>query len=747
MATLLSPAKLSKARRGFNIFNILNSFSFVFLSGSFITLYAMRLGASKAMIGVLNALGYATFFFLPLGKRFLKKKPIIWVFGWAWVGRYSAMLPVLFAPLLSAAGHPGAAVGLVLAGVAGFSLFRGIAMIGNNPVLDYLASGGGDKARADRGAYMVNISIINSISAMIAGLALSVVLGENASPWIYAGAIGFGIAVGYAGCIFLLQTPEPAGYKSDEAGPLMASVKEAFKEPSFKRFIEVFVILAFVGGMGRSFLPVYAKDVFLQGDDAIMIYALLGSLGSVAMGLIMRLVVDRLGSKPLFVINTCVALFSIAPMAFIPGGGKILHSPASIALFLSFVHFLASFGFAGEESSGQTYFFSIVPKEKTLNMGVIYYCAYGFGGAMGSGLGGVALDLLSRFNVGQSGTYRLFYAILSLALVYAIIRMRSLKKLGSASVAQSLGVMFSPRDLRAFDLLAKLDRSEDPGEEARLIHEIGESASTLSQSELGAYLRSPRFEVRMEALLALEHMPVLDKRLERPLIHEVERHVFTTAYVAARVLGGHSVLDALPILRKAVDAEDYMLQGTAMMALAKMHDRDSVPLIEAVLMRASNPRVRISAAAALELLGSRGSLPALASCLRYDDPPAFVSDELVISMASILGFMGSFYPLYSSFIEVESQGIAFLRAAAADAMAGSERHRAWEKALTELFATDKPDGRAMAAYVMDVGMDSAAELVLADALMDPALAYRGLRFLAAAYPLLATAIPDAENNG
>lgn len=73
----LSPSKLKAARGSFYTFNTLNSISFVLLSGSFITLFALRLGASASLVGLLNAFGYATYFFLPLGKRLVRRRPIV----------------------------------------------------------------------------------------------------------------------------------------------------------------------------------------------------------------------------------------------------------------------------------------------------------------------------------------------------------------------------------------------------------------------------------------------------------------------------------------------------------------------------------------------------------------------------------------------------------------------------------------------------------------------------------------------
>ena len=735
MAAPLSPNRLRSARRGFNIFNFLNSFSFVFLSGSFLTLFAKRLGASNAVIGALNAIAYVTYFMMPIGKRLVRRKPIIWIFGWAWVARYTALLPILFAPLLAARGHSGAALGLLIAGATGFAFFRGVALIGNNPVVRFLASGGGDKPRSDRGEYMVSNSLINSLASMISGLLLALFLGEQAGPWSYALGIGFGIAVGYAGCIFLLRTPEPTDNEPGNTGSLLATTKEAIKEESFRRFIIIFMVLSLASGMGRSFLPVYAKEVFAQGDDAVMIYALIASIGSVVMGLISRLVVDRLGSKPLFIIFSAVGLLSFLPIAILPGGGSFIASSTVTALFLAFIHFVSNFGFAGEENTGQTYYFSLVPKEKILDLSVVYYIAYGLGGAVGSGLGGLILDGFIALGLNAANSYRVLYAILCLILAVALYSMQRLKRLGSRSVGQSLGVMFSPRDLKAFDLLARLDRSDTPVQEIKLIQELGHSASMLSQDELVEYLHSPRFEVRMEALLAFETMPRLSPAIIRTLIREAETHIFTTSYVAARILGKNGCAEAIPVLRKAMEGEDYMLQGTAMIALARIGDSDSIPLIESILMRTRNPRVKISAVFALELMQSKASLPALVSSLRRDDPPAFVSDEIIMAMASIMGIMKEFYPLYLSFIEDKDHGIALMGSTAKDIIVDRKTLEDWEEGTARLFDEKEADGKRIATFIVRTGDNPRTEVVLAEALVEPQLCYSGMKFLAAAYPL------------
>jgi hypothetical protein len=737
MSSHLSPARLKSARSAYYVFNILNSFSFVLLSGSFITLFALRLGASNSFVGLLNAFGYVTFFFLPFGKRLVRSFPIVKVFGYAWAGRYLAMIPVLFAPIFAAWGKPGVSFGLIIAGTAGFSIFRGTALIGNNPVLALLG-GEGSHGNADRGAFLMNISITNSLAGMAASLFVAVILGRSPQIWVYVLSMALGILTGLVGVGLLLKTPEPEDYRPENSGNLLSTTIEAFRDQSFKLFIVIFLVLSFVGGMARSFLPVYAKDVFSQGDDAVMLFSLAGSLGSVAMGLLTRRIVDRLGSKPLFVIFTALSLAGLLPVALLPGD-RLATMPAPLVLaILAFINFAVSFSFAGEESAGQNYYFSLVPKEKTLDLSVVYYFAYGLGGSIGAGAGGIVLDAFESLGIGIADTYRLFYSALGVVLIFSLFRMGKLKRFGSASVRESLGVMLSIRDLRAFDLLSRLDQSADPEQEVRLIHEIGASATKSTQTELAQYLASPRLEVRMESLLALENMPSLDLPLVEALIREVERHPYTTAYVAARVLGRHRAASALPCLRKAIRAEDYMLQGSAMISLAWLGDSASRKGIEDLLEATPNPRVKISAAYALELLGDRDSLPALVSCLRKDDPPAFVSDEIVLACASLLGIMNGFYPMYKVFSENAEAGIGMLMEAVEEGKLDAKLADRYKAALGRLFEGADPDSAPISALVLGSEREPEEAIVLSEAILDPALSYAGFRFLVASYPLLTT---------
>ncbi len=155
-----------------------------------------------------------------------------------------------------------------------------------------------------------------------------------------------------------------------------------------------------------------------------------------------------------------------------------------------------------------------------LDLAVIYNLAYGIGGSLGSFLGGGMLEIFTNVGLSTDVSFRVYYAAICIVLAVVIYSMRNLPHMGAKSVSQSLSILFSPRELRAFDLLTRLDQSASAHEEVHILQELGKSESNLTQKELVEYLHSPRFEVRSEALLALESIPELDTETIGALIRE-----------------------------------------------------------------------------------------------------------------------------------------------------------------------------------------------------------------------------------
>ncbi|MDR2363550.1 MAG: MFS transporter [Spirochaetaceae bacterium] len=641
--TALSPYRLGKARELYNIFNVFNALSWNFLVGSIITLFAMRLGASSTYIGLLSALLYVSYFFLPLGKLLARRFSIVGVFSFTWIFRAIVMVLVVAAPFAEMAGNRDLALGLLMLGVMLFHVFRGIGMIGNNPVLSELAAG------PDRGAYMTQIQIINSAIAMFAGFLIAITLGREPPIYFYSIILTVGIACGIFSGALMRKIPEPPGEENGTRVSLSGIFRKALSQPAVKRFAVIFFIVALVSGISRAFIVVYAREVFLQTDGMVSLYTVFGGLGNLIIGLLIKFLVDRIGAKPIFIVCVFIGLFSMIPVVFFPAGA--VNNMTTAILFLTFLFFVLNFGFLGAEGIAQTYFMGLVPLDMMMNMGILYFFIFGVAGAGGAFLAGLFLDILTGFGITVFLAFKILFAILTVLTAVALILQRKLTPLGALPFMGALEVMFSARDLRAISILDRLSKTRDSHEEEQLLGALHNTPSKLAIKGLLERARSPRLAVRLESLRAMEALETLNEDAEKALIADLINNPFTTAYISARILGNHGCFSAIPLLRELATSKDYMLAGEAMIALARLGDEAFRPQMERIILKTNNPRLRIMGVEAFGIYGSPNSLSVLLDILKIADPPPYLRDEVTLAMAAILDIQNQFYPLLVRYLE------------------------------------------------------------------------------------------------
>lgn len=646
MTSQLTPYQLKKFRKLYNVFNGFNAFSFTILSGSVITLYALRLGATSTIIGILNAFVFAAFFFMPVGKILVRRFPIVRVFATSWLIRYLVMIPLVIAPFLDRIGRTDIALSLMMIGVFAFHASRGVGMIGNNPVLNEMATG------HDRGAYMTHIQVIASAVSMFTSLGIALLLGRKPPLMIYALLMTIGIVSGVIGSLMLYRIPEPPAEEEGKRKEFFTVVRRALNRSPFRRFMVIFLLLSLISSVARAFIVVYSRDVYAQGDGMVSLYSVFGSLGALVIGLLTRLLVDRVGAKPLYITYTFAAVIGLFPAIISPFGGFTGTVPAGVVpVFLAVLFFMVNFAFAGNEGVAQTYFFGLIKPTDILDLGILYYIVYGVAGATGSFAAGVLLDVLIDAGLSPVLAFRILFSSLTFLLLVVLFWERKLIRLGALPLRGALGVIFSFRDLRALTLLERLEKSRNVQEERAVLEALHDSPSSVALTELLDRLRSPRLSVRIEALRAIEALETLNTEAEDALMDDVQNNPFTTAYISCRILGNHGVKKAIPLLRALIKAEDYMLVGEAMLALARLGDQEFRNPIEEYIKVTKNPRIRIMGASALETFGSYESIQVLLDLLRDKAPPPYLREEVLLSLAGIVGILERYYPLLVQYRE------------------------------------------------------------------------------------------------
>jgi MFS family permease len=647
MTMQLSPYRLSKARDVYNFFNVLNAVSWNLLVGIIITLFALRLDASSTYIGLMSSAFYIALFLLPLGKLLAKRFSIIGIFSFTWIMRSICMILAAAAPFVDYAGHRNIALLLVIIGVFLFHLFRGVGMIGNNPVLSLLASG------PDRGSYMTQIQIINSAIGMFGSFLIAMVLGMEPPIFVFSILLAIGVITGVISGYVIRKVPEPSIQQEANDGLKKEKIKftdifkDAFSNDHLRNFLIIFFLVILVSGVTRTFVIVYAREVFGHNDGLISLYSVFGGLGYLMVGLIVKFLVDRVGAKPLFLVCVILGLISLIPVIFIPL--TAVDNVAGSILFLAFLFFMLNFGFLGSEGIAQTYFFGLVPPEKTLDMGILYFFILGIAGASGSFLAGLFLDFFRFIGFSHFLAFKILFIIMIALTVLALSMQKKMKPLGSLPLSNALEVIFSVRDLRAISLLGKLNKAEDSSQEKILLGELHNTPSHLAIDGILERACSPKMATRTEAIRALEMLHKLSKKAEKALVDDAVNNPYTTAYISARILGKHNCTEAIPMLRKITKSGDYMLAGEAIIALAKMKDEAFRPEIEKLILSSDNPRLKIMGAEALGIYHNVESVHVLLGLLREKDPPPYLRDEIILAIATIIDTQKKFYKILAKF--------------------------------------------------------------------------------------------------
>jgi MFS family permease len=649
MASQLSPYRLGKAREVYNFFNILNSVSWNLLVGVIITLYVLRLRASSTYIGLLGASFYISLFFLPLGKILARRFSIIGVFSFAWTFRSIGMILAVAAPFFEYAGYRKAALLLVIIGIFIFQFFRGIGMIGNNPVLSELAAG------PDRDSYMTQIQIINSAIGMFGSFLIAMVLGTEPPVFIFSILFALGVISGIISGYIIKKVPEPPREQDSRNMNLIQIFKEAFAQDALRNFIFILFLVVLVSGVTRTFVVVYAREVFGHNDGLISMYSVFGGLGYLIAGLSVKFLIDRTGAKPLFLVCVITGLSCLIPTIFFPASA--VENITWSILFMAFLFFMLNFGFLGSEGLAQTYFLVLIPTEKILDMGILYFFIFGVAGAGGSFLSGLLIDLLLVIGISHYVAFKILFIIMIALSAAALVMQKKMKPLGSLPLQDAFGVIFSFRDLRAISLLDKLNKTQDSQQEELLLSALHDTPSRLAIDGLLERARSPRLAVRLESIRALEKLHHLSEKAEKALIYDISNNQYTTAYISARILGKHKCTEAIPMLRESAASNDYMLAGEAMIALAKMKDEEFRPQIEKNILASDNPRLKIMGAEALGIYLCSDSLFVLMEILSKADKHLFLMEEVVLAIAAILGTQRIFYPVLVKYIADNSLAV------------------------------------------------------------------------------------------
>jgi len=642
----LTPNQQFTGQKRYLWFTAVNAISFSCLAKSVLILYAIKIGANDFLVGFITSLFYLTMPFMFMGKKMVGRIGAAHTYSVSWLLRNISATLMIFAPFL--AEYVGLVYGLLLLtlGSFGFFTFRSIGLTANTPIIGEITT------KDTRGNFISKIWLYFNLFNLITMIVLIYILRKSSELSIFQYIIAFGSLLGIIASRIVYTVPETKNPQLSGQEPLRDYWKFIWSHVKTKKLVYAWTSVVVTAALVNPFSMVALKNGYLVSDNSALIYALIQSFGAIITALFNSLILDRVGPRPMLIIYvfgmiSISILWALAPATYL--------IPYSALIFL-----ILGMSFAGSMTTVSHYFLSITPENKRVGVNMLIFVISGLSaGISGTFLGGGLLNLLHQFGIESLNIYKIYFLIILAILIPLFLKITNLERVSDWKIKDVLGIFVSIRDVRALFALKKLDRNLNIQQDYLGVERLRSVPSQLSENKLLSYLESPRFSIRGKALGTLGRFNFSDEAA-KAIINEVIRGEFTTAYIAAEILGEHKIKESIPVLRKSLDSEDIYLKGKSMVALAQLNDAKSFSKIRKIFNNTINPRIIIHGARAIVEIGQINDLTSLLEKSIDKNIPAQVREELLFSISELCDCNDEFYRFLKSFKNDENLGISIL---------------------------------------------------------------------------------------
>jgi MFS family permease len=611
------------------LFAFFNSFSWASLAEGVVILLLLRFGATETWVGIVASLQYVTLPAMVLGYATVPRLGLTGTAGLFWGIRSISAALMIIAPWTQrfAGNMP---LWFIFFGSLGFMLGRAAGLMAFTGIITELTT------ERDRGELISSSSKISQFGTILMTTVMALFLGAAAPLYRYQILLTVGVVCGLTAAAALWKVPEAGIFRKKTPFKLWAELKWSLSTRGRKWFMAMMLGLPVTQGLTYAFGILVAKQGYGLADQNVMLFVLVATVGGIVASYTYGLFLDQLGSRPLLVITSFLDIGGVVLVIFLPKTFMIV-----LIGILFFINGYVSIAFS---AAMQHYFISITAHAHQLAHGIITRALGGMAGGLALILGGWTLERVKQIsNVTTDPLlhFRWFYAGLLLLLIIRTVVFFKLPSLKSQGIRDALNALFSPWDWRAIHAVKRAITVQSEKEESKAISALMHTDSRIYQEDLEHYLNSPSIFIRQRAMHALQRA-----RPTKTLISTLERDLqvnqFTTAHQAAYWLGHWGVVEAAPLLCKAIDSQDFLLSGAAIHALVRLDERSTLPLIEKKFMESENPYVLIEGARAISLWGDPIHYSLLLQKYLLDIPPQ-AKDELSLSVARLLGLYDAFY--------------------------------------------------------------------------------------------------------
>ncbi len=652
----LSPALKQKGQRIYLWFTGINALSYISLAESILILYALKLGGSDAYVAVLTSFLYLTMPFMLLGKSLVGKLGAARAQALSWFLRNLSAALMILAPVVARKFSVTAGLDLLLLAAFLFFTFRSMGIVSSTPIVGEITS------EQDRGVFISKVFMTFNILSLLLMVVLTFLLDRYNSVTTFQFIILFGVTMGVISSYLILHVPESPQARISGREKLHSAYRFITGHPAAFRLLISWSAISMAIMFVVPISVVVVKKGYGLSDHIALLFIIVQFLGNIYGSYTNKLLLDHVGSRPLIILATFGLLFVQLMWVAAP-------AHASFA-FLLLLFFILGATLSGTQTSLSHYFLSTIPISKRVGASMFINIAGGLvAGVTGSILAGGFLRFLHHVIQNQLLVYKIYFGVVALIEVFVIATAFRLKRQKERRVSDVLGMFFSFRDWRAIYTLQKLSRPTREQEDMSIVNKLQGIASDLGEDVLVNYLESPRFTIRGKALQALNQIEISPQTARR-IVQELQQGEFTTAHLAAELLGDHGVTEAIPSLRKALESKDIFLQGKAMLALVRLRDEASYSAIISIFRQTNNPRILIYGARAIGLMGKRENIALLLEKIRLNSLPEHVRDEILYDACDMIGIGNEFYNFFNLFKRSPESGILALQDFIAQQLAG-----------------------------------------------------------------------------
>ena len=493
----LNESEKIKGQNCANRAEIFNGFGANYLGDTIVFILATYFGASNIILGFVSSGIYITGIVLPIIPRLLKGRDLQKVHAWFWAGRGLFSLTYVFLFFLEGK----AAIALLMTTYMMFCICRTIGMVFFDNMTKMVST------IQNRGGIFARLTVTYQGFSILAKFLSFIVT----SIQRFSGLIGLislqmiGVIANFFAAREYGKIPCRSTIDFDPKRNLFVVMKEYLSSPLTRvpifikwLYLAVFIVL-------NMSIPFMSKIMGLQ-SSSVLLYTVANAFGLTLSGVFGRKYSDKMGAKPLIIIFSWVLLVIILLWMFTPSSVSVI--------FFFLLGFCYNFALGVLMILSSKLVVSIMPDEGVIafnsmnNFGIaIIAIVVGVLSGMLVDLGEVEKGFISLGGYKLGHVYSFCFLLALVITTIGLMLTLSYREKGSLTTGQAAQILFSAHGLRAFSVIEKIERTNDPLKRKMLLMNLGTNLTGVATSEIRFKLASPFSLDKQEIIRALGDKP------------------------------------------------------------------------------------------------------------------------------------------------------------------------------------------------------------------------------------------------